>query len=85
MSTNWLATPDEIDSDDLAITIASRLIGHQIGFWFVTDGQTVSVRCYRDRIHDEETTVTLQNVDEITRHRRDIRANSGAVSQEDEK
>lgn len=77
------ATADEIDSDDAAIVIANRLIGQGIGYWFVTDGQSVFVRCFKDRINDEEITVTLENVDQVIRHRWNVRANSGAMSQEE--
>lgn len=72
------ATAQEVDADDAAIVVAQALVRYHVGFWFVTDGNTVFVKTYKDRINDEEVIVTLENIDEIMRHRLAIQ--SGKVT-----
>lgn len=64
------ATPDEIDSDDMCIVVASRLIGQNVGFWFTTDGNSVFVQAYKSLADTDPIVLTLDNVDDFLATRR---------------
>lgn len=73
MNEDWrIATPEEIDSDELAIAVANRLIGQQIGYRFVVteDGNGVFVEARKSLAGDEFMRVTLDNVDDFLATRR---------------